>query len=108
MKKLITILLMTFLVATTYAEAATVKFGAILDPIKSETSGLPEMVASKDQFNDLNLWETLDIDRDGFISKNEAAASKQIFDKWDSLDSNKDEKLDKVEFSKLFSGVIAK
>jgi len=105
MKKLITILLITFLVATTYAEAATVEFGAVLDPIKPKISGLSEMVASKEQFDDLNLWKILDINQDGFISKNEAAVSKHISDKWDRLDSNKDNKLDTVEFSKLFSGI---
>jgi hypothetical protein len=49
-----------------------------------------------------NLWEMLDTDYDGFLSKTEAASSKDVFDNWDNLDINKDEKLDSKEFTKVF------
>lgn len=102
MKNLITILSIALLSTSSYAETATVEFGAVLDPIKSES--VPETVAAADQLNDLNLWETLDADKNGFISKQEATVSKQVTDKWVELDTNKDEQLDTVEFSQLISG----
>ncbi len=49
-----------------------------------------------------NLWNLLDTNADGSISKAEASASRGVFDNWDNLDANKDDKLDVAEFSKLF------
>ena len=49
-----------------------------------------------------NLWKLLDIDKDGMISKNEGVYSKQVFENWDSLDINRDGRLDVEEFSKMF------
>ncbi len=103
MKNLLTLLSIALLSTTAIAETATIEFGAVLDPIKSEQTGFPEMVAEADPLNDSNLWEILDADKDGFISKSEAASSKQISDKWENLDSNKDDKLDTVEFSQIFT-----
>ncbi len=103
MKNVLTVLSIALLSTAVNAETATVEFGAVLNPIESKISTLPEVVASKEQINDSNLWATLDVDKDGFISKAEATSSKQVSDKWDALDSNKDEKLDTAEFSQVFS-----
>jgi len=84
---------------------AVIEFGADLAPVKTEGTDLPELVVSKIDQDNANLWEILDLDKDGFISKAEAASSKQLEDKWDSLDNNKDEKLDTVEFSQIFTKV---
>jgi hypothetical protein len=50
-----------------------------------------------------NLWKLLDTNTDGSISKAEASASRGVFENWDNLDVNQDDKLDIAEFSKLFS-----
>lgn len=49
--------------------------------------------ASADQFN------KLDGDKDGMVSKKEAAKDKGLTAKWATLDSNKDGKLDPGEFA---------
>lgn len=49
-----------------------------------------------------NLWETLDTNRDGLISKVESSSSKQVFDSWNRLDINQDKKLNPEEFSRIF------
>lgn len=104
MKNLLTILSITLASATVVAETTTtVEFGAILEPIQAESSELPTLALSKYEQEDSNLWEILDADKNGFISKQEATASQQLSDQWDKLDSNKDEKLDMAEFSLLFS-----
>lgn len=52
--------------------------------------------------NTSNLWKMLDIDSNGYLSKTEAAASKDVFNNWDHLDKNIDERLDSEEFAKVF------
>ncbi len=103
MKKLLTVLTIALLSTAANAETAAIEFGAILDPIDNQASTLAEVVASKEQVLDSNLWEVLDTDKDGFISKAEAILSKQIAENWDSLDVNKDDKLDSAEFSQVYS-----
>jgi len=103
MKKLLTVLSLALLATTAQAETATIEFGAELPPIANASSEKAELVMANYELNDSNLWEILDIDKDGFISKKEALSSKQLSDRWDNLDSNKDEKLDTVEFSQIFS-----
>lgn len=49
-----------------------------------------------------NLWKFLDTNIDGSISRAEATSDKEILEKWDSLDINKDDELDVVEFSQIF------
>jgi hypothetical protein len=41
----------------------------------------------------------LDSDKDGMVSKKEASKNKDLTAKWDTLDSNKDGKLDQGEFA---------
>jgi len=105
MKKILTLLSLALLATTAQAETETAKteFGAELAPIANASSEKAELVMANYELNDSNLWEILDIDKDGFISKEEALSSKQLSDRWDNLDSNKDEKLDTVEFSQIFS-----
>jgi len=103
MKNLLTILSITLASSTVVAETSTVEFGAILEPLQAESSKLPTLALSKYEKEDANLWEILDLDKNGFISKSEATASQQLSDQWEKLDSNKDEKLDMAEFSQLFS-----
>lgn len=42
---------------------------------------------------------TLDADRDGFLSMEEAKQSKELTDRWDSADRNRDNRLDQAEFA---------
>lgn len=41
----------------------------------------------------------LDSDKDGMVSKKEASKNKDLTSKWDTLDTNKDGKLDQGEFA---------
>lgn len=41
----------------------------------------------------------LDSDKDGMVSKKEASRNKDLTSKWDTLDTNKDGKLDQGEFA---------
>lgn len=43
----------------------------------------------------------LDKDRDGSVTKKEAASNKNLAKKWDTLDANKDGKLDQGEFAQF-------
>ncbi len=49
-----------------------------------------------------NLWETLDTNKDGLISKVESSLSEEVFNSWARLDVNHDEKLNPEEFSRIF------
>lgn len=62
-------------------------------PSESPATGSSSSSASADQFN------KLDADKDGMISKKEAAKDKGLTAKWATLDSNKDGKLDPGEFA---------
>lgn len=103
MKNFLTILSFTLLSTALQAETATVEISNTLAPVKAEATEKAELVMANYELSDSNLWQILDIDKNGFISKSEALASKQLSDRWESLDSNKDEKLDTVEFSQIFS-----
>lgn len=46
-------------------------------------------------------FDKLDKDKDGSISKKEAASNKDLTKKWDTLDANKDGKLDSGEFAQF-------
>jgi hypothetical protein len=63
---------------------------------RSESSaGTGSTTASSDTF------VKLDSDKDGSVSKKEAATNKSLTAKWDTLDSNKDGKLDQGEFAQF-------
>lgn len=46
----------------------------------------------------------LDSDKDGMVSKKEASKNKDLASKWDTLDTNKDGKLDQGEFAAFETG----
>jgi hypothetical protein len=46
----------------------------------------------------------LDSDKDGMVSKKEASKNKDLTGKWDTLDTNKDGKLDQGEFAAFEAG----
>lgn len=46
-----------------------------------------------------DVFTKLDADKDGMVSKKEASKNKDLAAKWDTLDTNKDGKLDQGEFS---------
>jgi hypothetical protein len=46
-----------------------------------------------------DTFTKLDSDKDGMVSKKEASKNKDLAAKWDTLDSNKDGKLDQGEFA---------
>ena len=50
---------------------------------------------------DQGLYRDLDINEDGAISQDEAAALPGLSSKWDELDVNSDGMLDAAEFAKL-------
>ncbi len=75
--------------------------GAISEGAVSEST-VSELVQANNEVNSADLWKTLDINEDGSISKEEAAASKAVVESWDNLDANKDEQLDSKEFAQLF------
>lgn len=68
-----------------------ISFALLSTSVQSQKSDAPN-----------KLWTLLDINTDGSISKAEASVSKGVFVNWERLDTNKDEKLDIAEFSKLF------
>lgn len=65
------------------------------DPSTSATS--PSSTTSSATSNDAFI--KLDTDKDGVVSKKEAAKNKALAAKWDTLDTNKDGKLDQGEFA---------
>ena len=46
-----------------------------------------------------DVFTKLDADKDGMVSKKEASKNKSLTAKWDTLDTNKDGKLDQGEFA---------
>ena len=46
-----------------------------------------------------DVFTKLDSDKDGMVSKKEASKNKDLASKWDTLDTNKDGKLDQGEFA---------
>lgn len=42
---------------------------------------------------------TMDVNRDGYLSKDEAAGAPRLVDRWQSADTNNDGRLDRAEFS---------
>lgn len=49
-------------------------------------------------------WDSYDTDKDGSISKEEAAAMHGLADLFDKIDTNKDSKLDKAELNAIHGG----
>lgn len=51
-------------------------------------------------------YTKLDKDKDGTVSKKEASSNKELTKQWDTLDVNKDGKLDEAEFAQFESSSI--
>lgn len=51
-----------------------------------------------------DVFTKLDSDKDGMVSKKEASKNKDLTGKWDTLDTNKDGKLDQGEFAAFETG----
>ena len=100
MKKVI---IATFALFSTVANAETspITQNDLTAIVQTEKNAASELVMAKNEANNLVLWDNLDINKDGLISKTEAVSSKDIFENWDKLDVNKDEKLDTEEFAQL-------
>lgn len=47
------------------------------------------------------LFDKLDTDRDGFISRTESSEDQRIAERFERLDVNNDDRLDKAEFGSL-------
>lgn len=84
-------------------KSVAVRQDAISNAIKFELNSPAELMLAQTGENNSNLWEMLDTNRDGSLSKIESASSKEVFESWDKLDTNKDKKLDTEEFVKIFS-----
>ncbi len=49
------------------------------------------------------LWQALDVDINGLISKEEAAKSQVIVDNWDSIEADGDGVISSDEFTRFFT-----
>jgi len=77
-------------------------------PIKLVVTAITLLISSAAIATDRNLHSDLDINNDGGVSKEEAAALPGLNDKWAELDENSDGMLDPAEFAKLeFKGTVA-
>lgn len=105
MKKILSILSITILSTTAQVEANTLQTEKIVisDSQKTKLDGMRSLKLSKNGKNESTLWEILDTDKNGSISKIEASSSNIVIENWGNLDRNKDEKLNIAEFSKLYS-----
>lgn len=74
------------------ALAATLACGATLADDKSMSGGTTGAEYTK-----------MDKDKDGTLSKKEASKNKDLTSQWDTLDVNKDGKLDEAEFAQFES-----
>jgi hypothetical protein len=76
-------------------------------PSTSPSTGAPSSSSSPSGASAGGSGETftkLDSDKDGMVSKKEASKNKDLTGKWDTLDTNKDGKLDQGEFAAFETG----
>lgn len=85
--------------ATAFAGAVSAQTPPIGQPSQPSTS--PSTGASGGAGG---TFDSLDKDRDGSVTKKEAASNKDLTKKWDTLDANKDGKLDQGEFAQFEAG----
>jgi hypothetical protein len=69
---------------------------AVAEPAAPPTPTPPEMSSGPS-----DEYTRLDTDKDGAINKREARRNKDLVKKWNSLDVNKDGKLDQGEFAQF-------
>lgn len=110
MKKLLLIAL-TLLATSVHAESELIDNNAV--ETASEGSALivdgqadsTEVLILSENDDNTSFWQMLDSDKDGFLSRAEAASSQVVSDNWDSLDANNDEQIDSEEFVKIYPPV---
>lgn len=77
-------------------------------PSSSPSTGAPSSPSSPSSTGAAGgsgeTFTKLDSDKDGMVSKKEASKNKDLTSKWDTLDSNKDGKLDQGEFAAFETG----
>ena len=76
--------------------AMATPYGNVVDPAVDPSAG-----GSGETFT------KLDSDKDGMVSKKEASKNKDLTGKWDTLDTNKDGKLDQGEFAAFETGATS-
>jgi len=64
----------------------------------TQSSSPTQSMSSKKMISMQEKFDSLDINRDGYISKQEAAADPQLQSQFDALDANRDGKLSMSEF----------
>lgn len=101
MKKILFAAFIVLLSPVVIAENAPITQNELKIIVQTGKSSANELVLAKNEENNLALWENLDLNKDGLISKVEAASSKNVFNLWNKLDLNKDEKIDTEEFAQL-------
>jgi hypothetical protein len=94
---------------TTFAGAVSAQTPPVGQPSQPSTS--PSTSSPSSPSSDTSLsgsmstdsggFAKVDKDRDGNITKKEAASNKDLTKQWDTLDSNKDGKLDQGEFAQF-------
>ena len=85
---------------TTFAGAVSAQTAPIGQPSSTPSSPSTSSPSSaSSSMSDTGGFAKLDKDRDGSVSKKEAAANKDLTKQWDTLDTNKDGKLDPGEFA---------
>ena len=92
--------------ATCFAGIASAQTPPIGQPSRStstpgtgaDTSG---MTGATSMSGDTGAFGKLDKNRDGSITKKEAASNRDLTKQWDTLDANKDGKLDQGEFAQF-------
>ena len=89
MKNLLIILSAALISTTAFAE-------------KVEVPAVPEENTSTPL--DLNLkWKSLDLDADGFISREEAKPDLDVVNNWNEIDASQDNLIDPQEFVRFFT-----
>lgn len=101
MKNVLTIAVITLFSSVVTAENSPAVHSKLSKAVNNITIN-SDIVLTNNESNSLELWEYLDNNKDGSISKMEAAISGEVFDNWDSLDTNNDKKIDTEEFVHLF------
>ena len=104
MKKILITTSVALLSSLAIAEYTPVTQNELAIIVQAEKTAATELILAKNEANNLTLWETLDINKNGSISKVEAASSKEVFNTWDMLDTNQDNQLDTEEFAQVTTG----
>ena len=97
----------TFLAIATLASLGLWGGTAVADEPGEESNAAPPEAAAPEGGSAQgtpsaqNDFTTLDKDSDGSLTKTEAEKNKELAAQWDTLDANKDGKLDQAEFAKF-------